>query len=38
MVKKILLANRGEQPPSGAAAKSNCMACAGIPTLGADHV
>jgi hypothetical protein len=32
MFKKILIANRGEQPRSGAAAQLNCMAraaCAG---------
>ena len=32
MFKKILIANRGDQPQSGAAAKPNCMArvaCAG---------
>jgi len=29
MFKKILIANRGDQPRSGAATKSHCMARAG---------
>jgi len=28
MFKKILIANRGDQPRSGAATKSHCLACA----------
>jgi hypothetical protein len=41
MFNKILIANRGDQPRSGAATKSNCMAraaCAGDFTAEIQHV
>jgi hypothetical protein len=41
MFKKILIANRGDQPRSGAATKSDCLvceACAGDLASGASHV
>jgi hypothetical protein len=41
MFKKILIANCGDQPQSGAAAKPNCVAraaCAGEFTAKACHV
>ncbi|MDP2449979.1 hypothetical protein [Polaromonas sp.] len=41
MFKKILIANRGDQPQSGAAAKLHCLAreaCAGDFTAGTHHV
>jgi hypothetical protein len=41
MFKKILIASRGDQPQSGAAAKPNCVAraaCAGDCTAENDHV
>ena len=41
MFKKILIANWGDQPQSGAAAKPNCVAraaCAGDGTAETNHV
>lgn len=41
MFKKILIANRGDQPRSGAAAQLNCIACeacTGGFAAGAHHV
>jgi hypothetical protein len=41
MFKKILIANRGDQPQSGAAAKLHCLAreaCAGYFTAKVKHV
>ena len=41
MFKKILIANRGDQPLSGAAAQPNCVAreaCAGDFTAETHHV
>ena len=41
MFKKILIANRGDQPQSGAAAQPHCVAraaCAGDCTAESDHV
>jgi len=41
MFKKILIANRGDQPQSGAAAKPNrmaCAACSGDFTAKVHHV